>query len=83
MLGVRYHRQSGVCHGCYTGAALGNKANGVIDKNRKTGRVDGIWPGSGLHFRDAIEDPRWEDMEIKYHSVRNLYLDLLHSYDIV
>ncbi|KAF5694470.1 sterigmatocystin biosynthesis monooxygenase stcW [Fusarium denticulatum] len=37
-------------------------------KNRKTGRVDAIWPGSALHFRDAIEDPRWEDMEIKYHS---------------
>ncbi|KAF4335970.1 sterigmatocystin biosynthesis monooxygenase stcW [Fusarium beomiforme] len=37
-------------------------------KNRKTGRVDAIWPGSCLHYRDAIEDPRWEDMEIKYHS---------------
>ncbi|KAH7042232.1 hypothetical protein B0J12DRAFT_712700 [Macrophomina phaseolina] len=41
-------------------------------KNRKTGRVDAIWPGSALHFRKAIEDPRWEDMEIKYHS-RNRY----------
>ncbi|EWZ00020.1 hypothetical protein FOYG_03932 [Fusarium oxysporum NRRL 32931] len=37
-------------------------------KNRKTGRIDAIWPGSALHFRDAIQDPRWEDMEIKYHS---------------
>ncbi|EWG54448.1 hypothetical protein FVEG_17322 [Fusarium verticillioides 7600] len=37
-------------------------------KNRKTGRVDAIWPGSALHFRDAIQDPRWEDMEIKYHA---------------
>ncbi|KAH7067984.1 hypothetical protein BKA63DRAFT_423015 [Paraphoma chrysanthemicola] len=37
-------------------------------KNRNTGRVDAIWPGSALHYRDAIEDPRWEDMELKYHS---------------
>ncbi|KAH6985121.1 hypothetical protein EDB80DRAFT_767984 [Ilyonectria destructans] len=48
-------------------------------KNRKTGRVDAIWPGSGLHFRDAIEDPRWEDMEIKYHS-RNRFQYLGYGY---
>ncbi|KAJ4174788.1 hypothetical protein NW754_005212 [Fusarium falciforme] len=36
-------------------------------KNRKTGRVDAIWPGSALHYRVAMEQPRWEDMEIKYH----------------
>ncbi|KAH7120227.1 hypothetical protein B0J13DRAFT_589679 [Dactylonectria estremocensis] len=36
-------------------------------KNRKTGRVDAIWPGSALHYRVALEEPRWEDMEIKYH----------------
>ncbi|KAJ4312206.1 hypothetical protein N0V84_010047 [Fusarium piperis] len=48
-------------------------------KNRKTGRVDAIWPGSALHFRDAIEDPRWEDMEIKYHS-RNRFRYLGYGY---
>ncbi|RMJ12259.1 hypothetical protein CDV36_008116 [Fusarium kuroshium] len=37
------------------------------NKNRKTGRVDAIWPGSALHYRVALEQPRWEDMEIKYH----------------
>ncbi|RBR09789.1 hypothetical protein FVER53590_13320 [Fusarium verticillioides] len=36
-------------------------------KNRKTGNVDAIWPGSALHFRTALEDPRWEDMQIRYH----------------
>ncbi|QGI92395.1 hypothetical protein CEK26_005464 [Fusarium fujikuroi] len=48
-------------------------------KNRKTGRVDAIWPGSALHFRDAIQDPRWEDMEIKYHS-RNRFLYLGYGF---
>ncbi|PSN66538.1 FAD/NAD(P)-binding domain-containing protein [Corynespora cassiicola Philippines] len=48
-------------------------------KNRKTGRVDAIWPGSALHFRKAIEDPRWEDMEIKYHS-RNVFQYLGYGY---
>ncbi|KAF5001146.1 hypothetical protein FDECE_11042 [Fusarium decemcellulare] len=36
-------------------------------KNRKTGRVDAIWPGSALHYRDALAEPRWEDMDIQYH----------------
>lgn len=29
--------------------------------------MDAIWPGSALHYRVALEEPRWEDMEIKYH----------------
>lgn len=44
-----------------------SKSDQNIDKNRKTGRVDAIWPGSALHYRVALEEPRWEDMEIKYH----------------
>ncbi|KAL8283247.1 hypothetical protein RQP46_006025 [Phenoliferia psychrophenolica] len=32
--------------------------NGKVD-----GRVTALWPGSGLHFIDSLEDPRWEDYE--------------------
>ncbi|KAM0330552.1 hypothetical protein ACHAQA_003499 [Verticillium albo-atrum] len=49
-------------------------------KNRKTGRVDAIWPGSALHFRGAIEDPRWEDMDIKYHHPTNRFNYLGYGY---
>ncbi|KAK8166410.1 FAD/NAD(P)-binding domain-containing protein [Phyllosticta citrichinensis] len=30
--------------------------NGTID-----GRVTGLWPGSALHFTEAIREPRWDD----------------------
>lgn len=36
--------------------------NGKID-----GEVWGPWPGSSLHFRQLLEEPRWEDYEIEYH----------------
>lgn len=26
-----------------------------------------MWPGSALHYREAITNVRWEDMEIDYH----------------
>ncbi|KAL4805219.1 putative sterigmatocystin biosynthesis monooxygenase stcW [Aspergillus unguis] len=35
-------------------------------KNNLTGRVNAIWPGSSLHFCEAISTPRYEDYEIKY-----------------
>ncbi|KAK5456834.1 hypothetical protein LTS15_004614 [Exophiala xenobiotica] len=36
-------------------------------KDRKTGIVTAVWPGSGLHYMEAISEPRYEDMDIKYH----------------
>lgn len=30
------------------------------------GRVSALWGGSGLHFIEALEDPRWEDYEYEY-----------------
>lgn len=37
-------------------------------KNGKSaGRVTGLWPGSALHFREAIEDLRWEDYDWTSH----------------
>ncbi|KAF7551879.1 hypothetical protein G7Z17_g4726 [Cylindrodendrum hubeiense] len=49
-------------------------------KNRKTGRVDAIWPGSALHFREALQDPRWEDMEIAYQNPQNRFQYLGYGY---
>ncbi|KAG5742906.1 hypothetical protein H9Q70_014375 [Fusarium xylarioides] len=36
------------------------------DKDRKSGRVVAVWPGSSIHFMEMIENPRWEDFDIKY-----------------
>ncbi|KAM5353392.1 hypothetical protein ACJ41O_000042 [Fusarium nematophilum] len=35
-------------------------------KDRKTGRVIAVWPGSSIHFMEMIENPRWEDFNIEY-----------------
>ncbi|KAI9694950.1 MAG: hypothetical protein M1822_000567 [Bathelium mastoideum] len=35
-------------------------------KNNKTGRVNALWSGSGIHYAAAIKDPRWEDFHIRY-----------------
>ncbi len=35
-------------------------------KNNETGRVNAVWPGSSLHYMEAIKTPRWEDYEIQY-----------------
>jgi hypothetical protein len=39
----------------------------VPDKNRNTGRVDAVWPGSALHYMELIKTPRYEDFDIKHH----------------
>ena len=36
-------------------------------KNAETGKVFAIWPGSSLHYMQAIKTVRWEDYEITYH----------------
>ena len=35
-------------------------------KNNDTGKVTALWPGTALHFREAILHPRYEDYEIEY-----------------
>ena len=35
-------------------------------KDPKTNRVNAIWPGSSLHYIEAIEAPRYEDFKIDY-----------------
>lgn len=35
-------------------------------KNKSTGEVVGLWPGSTLHCAEAMRSPRWEDYEYVY-----------------
>ncbi|CAK7217039.1 hypothetical protein SCUCBS95973_003016 [Sporothrix curviconia] len=35
-------------------------------KNNETGRVNAVWPGSSVHYMDALKTPRYEDFEIDY-----------------
>lgn len=35
-------------------------------KNNETGRVNAVWPGSSLHYIEAIREPRYEDFHISY-----------------
>ncbi|CEL09176.1 hypothetical protein ASPCAL12316 [Aspergillus calidoustus] len=35
-------------------------------KDRSTGKVTAVWPGSSIHYMESIESPRWEDFEIEY-----------------
>jgi cation diffusion facilitator CzcD-associated flavoprotein CzcO len=35
-------------------------------KNKGTGEVVGLWPGSTLHCVEALRSPRWEDYEYTY-----------------
>lgn len=35
-------------------------------KDKATGRVTAVWPGSSIHYMETIEQPRWEDFEIEY-----------------
>ncbi|KAI4907343.1 hypothetical protein J4E90_009846 [Alternaria incomplexa] len=35
-------------------------------KNKGTGEVVGLWPGSTLHCVEAMRSPRWEDFEYLY-----------------
>ena len=35
-------------------------------KNNETNRVTALWPGTALHYREAILRPRYEDFDIEY-----------------
>jgi len=43
-------------------------------KNSVSGRITAIWPGSTLHYIEAVEQPRYDDWEIKYNGNRFSYL---------
>lgn len=48
-----FHKKTVWSHGCRSWYK-----NGTTD-----GRVAAVWPGSTLHFLEALKDPRWEDYE--------------------
>lgn len=45
------------------------KSGNVTDKDRSTGRVTAVWPGSSIHYMEMIDTPRWEDYQITYCNV--------------
>jgi hypothetical protein len=35
-------------------------------KHKKTGKVTALWPGSTLHYLEALAHPRYDDFEVQY-----------------
>ncbi|KJA23554.1 hypothetical protein HYPSUDRAFT_66239 [Hypholoma sublateritium FD-334 SS-4] len=42
--------------------------------NSASGKVTALWPGSTLHYLEAISDPRYEDWDFKYKGNRFAFL---------
>ena len=42
--------------------------------NSTSGKVTALWPGSTLHYLEAIADPRYEDWDFKYRGNRFAFL---------
>uniref|UniRef100_A0A8H7Y6L6 Uncharacterized protein n=1 Tax=Psilocybe cubensis TaxID=181762 RepID=A0A8H7Y6L6_PSICU len=42
--------------------------------NSITGKVTALWPGSSLHYLEAMKEPRYEDWDIKYSGNRFSFL---------
>lgn len=42
--------------------------------NSITGKVTALWPGSSLHYLEAMREPRYEDWDIKYSGNRFSFL---------
>ncbi|KAL0258018.1 hypothetical protein SLS55_007189 [Diplodia seriata] len=43
-------------------------------KHSASGRVTGLWPGSMLHFVEALREVRWDDWEVEYRGNRFAWL---------
>ncbi|KAF8226831.1 FAD/NAD(P)-binding domain-containing protein [Tricholoma matsutake] len=43
-------------------------------KNRRTGKVEALWPGSALHYMEAISEVRYDDWNIAYSGNRFAFL---------
>lgn len=42
-------------------------------KNSETGRVTAVWPGSAVHYLEAIRSPRWEHFHLDYRNPENIF----------
>jgi hypothetical protein len=38
----------------------------IVVQDHESGRVNAVWPGSSLHYIEAIEEVRYEDFVLKY-----------------
>jgi len=43
-------------------------------KNSMTGRVTALWPGSTMHYLEALDQPRYDDWHIEYKGNRFAFL---------
>lgn len=41
--------------------------------NSVDGKIVALWPGSTLHFREALKEVRWDDFHVKYFGNRFNY----------
>jgi hypothetical protein len=41
--------------------------------NSVDGKIVALWPGSTLHFREALKEVRWDDFQVKYFGNRFNY----------
>ena len=43
-------------------------------KNSAAGKVTALWPGSALHYIEAMKEPRWDDWDVSYEGNRFSWL---------
>ncbi|KAL0570192.1 hypothetical protein V5O48_011766, partial [Marasmius crinis-equi] len=46
-------------------SVFGEKCRAWYKAGKEDGRVSTLWPGSTLHMRRALDNPRWEDFDYK------------------
>lgn len=46
------------------GKVWGEECRSWYKSNSVTGRVSALWPGSTLHYLEALKEPRWEDWDV-------------------
>lgn len=43
-------------------------------KDNRSGKVTAVWPGSSLHYMEALSEVRWDDFDVTYNGNRFAYL---------
>lgn len=51
-----------------------HECNSWYKANSVSGKVSALWPGSTLHYLEAIAEPRYDDWEITYKGNRFAWL---------
>lgn len=42
-------------------------------KDNETGKVTAVWPGSAVHYAEALRTPRWEHYDLDYRNPTNMF----------